>query len=193
MKFEKDIYGNYSLDYCDDYIGTIIDGYDPHMRYEILIKKLKGGGYGYILTDKNNGSIYDSYLQTNEIFKKVIDASFEAGRHIARREIQHAGKRTNFLLQKEDEYRKKQVILNKTKGIVTEKKDLLKIVKNLLEVIPKEENETILKLNDILLLPEQYPLSEENIYDVIFSCLPYNIENDLKEWQKKVIQIWTSK
>lgn len=79
-------------------------------------------------------------------------------------------------------------------------KDLKKVVKDLLEVIPKEEEITIADLKDrldsmeFLLLPEQLPLHEENIYKIISSCLPNDVEYaDLEEWQKKVIHIWNSK
>lgn len=79
-------------------------------------------------------------------------------------------------------------------------KDLKKVVKDLLEVIPKEKEITIADLKDrlnsmeFLLLPEQLPLHEENIYKIISSCLPNDVEYvNLEEWQKKVIHIWNSK
>ena len=76
-------------------------------------------------------------------------------------------------------------------------KDLIETVKNLLKVIPKENDKTILALKDrldsmeFLLLPEQHSSYEKSIYSIISSCLPNNVKyDDLKEWQKKVIQIW---
>lgn len=78
--------------------------------------------------------------------------------------------------------------------------DLIKLVKDLIEVIPNEEKTTIFDLKDrlnsmeFMFLPEQQSLHEENIYRIISSCLPNDIEyEDLQEWQKKVIELWNSK
>ncbi|OSA73615.1 hypothetical protein B2H86_14815 [Clostridium botulinum] len=78
--------------------------------------------------------------------------------------------------------------------------NLEKLIKNLINVIPKEEETIIKELKDkldsieFLLLPEQLPMHEENIYKIISSCLP-NIINydDLSEWQRKIIQIWNER
>lgn len=79
-------------------------------------------------------------------------------------------------------------------------RDLIKLVKDLIDVIPKEEETTIADLEkrlnslEFLLLPEQIPMHEEIIYKVISSCLPNDVDyNDLKEWQKSVINIWNTR
>ncbi|ACA57399.1 hypothetical protein FDC45_09050 [Clostridium botulinum] len=78
--------------------------------------------------------------------------------------------------------------------------NLEKLIKNLINVIPKEEETIIKELKDkldsieFLLLTEQLPMHEENIYKIISSCLPNNINyDDLSEWQRKIIQIWNER
>ncbi len=79
-------------------------------------------------------------------------------------------------------------------------RDLIKLVKDLIDVIPNEEETTISDLKDrldsmeFMFLPEQQSLHEENIYRVISSCLSNDVEyENLQEWQKKVIALWNSK
>ncbi|WP_407301657.1 hypothetical protein [Clostridium botulinum] len=79
-------------------------------------------------------------------------------------------------------------------------KDLKKLIKGLINVIPKEEGPIIMELKnrlnsiEFLLLPEQLPMHEESIYKIVSSCLPNDIDyDDLSEWQKEVIQIWNER
>ncbi|HCL4480005.1 TPA: hypothetical protein N2D99_002072 [Clostridium botulinum] len=81
-----------------------------------------------------------------------------------------------------------------------EDRDLIKLIKKLIEVIPEEEESIITDLKDrlnnmeFLLLPEQIPVHEEKIYEIISECIPNDVEyNDFKEWQKAVINIWNNK
>lgn len=81
-----------------------------------------------------------------------------------------------------------------------EDRNLIKLVRKLIEVIPKEEESIITDLKyrlnnmEFLLLPEQIPVHEEKIYEIISECIPNDIEyNDFKEWQKAVINIWNNK
>lgn len=73
-------------------------------------------------------------------------------------------------------------------------RDLSKLVQDLINIIPKEEETVITELKsrlesiEFLLLPEQIPMNEEIIYKKVSECLSNDIEyNNLKEWQKEVI------
>ncbi|BAO05159.1 hypothetical protein CF067_16780 [Clostridium sporogenes] len=79
-------------------------------------------------------------------------------------------------------------------------KDLKKLIKSLINVIPKEEETIIMQLKDrldsieFLLLPEQLSMHEESIYKIVSSCLPSDIDyDDLSEWQKEIVQIWNER
>ncbi|KIS21556.1 hypothetical protein [Clostridium botulinum] len=79
-------------------------------------------------------------------------------------------------------------------------KDLKKLIKSLINVIPKEEETIIMQLKDrldsieFLLLPEQLPMHEESIYKIVSSCLPNDIDyDDLSEWHKEIIEIWNER
>lgn len=106
-KFKRNENDDYSIDYVDDFVGGVIKDYDPHMRYEVILRKHKSYGYAYVLKDKKSKYLYDSYAQTGGTFKKIIDASFEAGRHIAYREWEHAKERNAFLVKRAEENRGK--------------------------------------------------------------------------------------